>query len=374
MMIKEKLTIRQLAILTFTIIIGDMILIYPNLVVNAAKQDAWICSIISQPIGLFILWTIFKLHQTYPTLSLIEICSKILGRWLGCILAVVYLFYFVILASSCIREVGDFMTTQIYLNTPIRAIIILFVATLTWGMLKGLSATGKSSEITAPFILLGVLILIILLLPQAEISQLQPYLNTPFFALVNGSVHGATASYGELIILSMILPYVAQGAHLRKDMMLSALLGGMMLTSVLLMGLLVLGSELTQHNIYISFILSQKINIGNFLQRIEALTAIAWLVSTYFKSLLYVFGFVVGIAQLFRLKDYKPLILPSMLFFFGMSIIYSPNILFYTSTVVFAWFDMDITISIVLPSFLLLVHQAKLLARKLRTRDASPHK
>ncbi|MEK4075229.1 endospore germination permease [Paenibacillus sp. FSL M7-0656] len=374
MLIQEKLTIRQFAVLTFTTIIGDMILLYPTMVAYSAKQDAWICSLLSLPIGLFILWLMYKLHRTYPNMSLIEICPKVLGKWLGSVLSAAYLFYFLMGASICIREVGDFMTTQIYLNTPIRAIIILFVVTLTWGMLKGLGTIGRSSELLAPIVVFSLLFLIIFLLPQAEVSRLKPFFNTPVFSMIDGSFRAAAASFGELIILSMIMPYVTHSSHLRRDMMFSALLGSALLTSLVLIALLVLGSTLTQHNVYISYVLAQKINVGNFFQRIEALTAIAWLLSTYFKSLLYVFGFVVGTAQLFRLKDYKPLTLPSMMLFFAMSILISPNIVFYTTTIMYAWFDWDVTVSIVLPIFLLLVHQARALFKKRRTKNTPLNK
>ncbi|MBU5355961.1 GerAB/ArcD/ProY family transporter [Paenibacillus silvae] len=374
MLIQEKLTIRQFAVLALLSMIGDMILIYPTMVTYSSHQDAWICSILSQPIGLCILWLIYKLHQTYPTLSLIEICPKILGVWMGSILSAAYLFYFLMGTSICIREVGDFMTTQIYLSTPIRAILLLFVAALTWGMLKGLDSIGKSAEIWIPFVIVGLLVLFIFLLPQAELSRLKPFLNTPFFSMVSSSFRGATISYGELIILSMILPYIKHDSHVRRDMMLSVLLGGALLTSLLLIALLVVGPLLTQHNIYISYILAQKINVGNFFQRIEALTAITWLISTYFKTIIYAFGFVIGTAQLFRLKSYKPLILPSMMLFFAMSVVLAPNIIFYTITVTIAWFDWDLTACTIIPSLLILIHRVKNSFKKRRTRPSADAK
>ena len=131
------------------------------------------------------------------------------------------------------------------------------------------------------------------------------------------------------------------------------------LALILLTSLLVLGAELTQHNIYVTYILAQKINIGGFLQRIEALSAIAWLVSTYFKTSLYTFGFILGLAQLFRLKSYQPLILPTTILLFGMAIVLSPDVLFYTSGVIYPWFYWDITVSIVIPLCLIIVYLIK---------------
>ncbi|NUU75586.1 GerAB/ArcD/ProY family transporter [Paenibacillus xylanilyticus] len=359
MLIQEKITIRQFALLTFLVMVGDMILIYPSLVTAFGKQDAWLCSLLSQPLGMFIMWVLYKLHQTHPNLSLIEISQKLLGRWAGSALSFAYLFYFAIGAAICIREVGDFMTTQIYLQTPIRVILIMFICPLIWGLFNGLSTMGKTIELLTPIVVVFMILLFLGLLPQAEISKLQPFLNTPWFSLVEGVIRAAFTSFGELIVLSMVLPYVVSGAHIKRDLLLATFIGGLLLSVLLMMSLMIFGPFLTQHEIYISYTLSQKINVGNFFERIEALMAIAWLIATYAKSQLYIFAFVAGMAQMFGLKTYKLLVLPSAMLIFGLAILIAPNVLFYTNTIMPAWVDWDITSSFIIPLILLLVHHIR---------------
>lgn len=359
MIIKDKITIRQFTLLTFLIMVGDMILIYPSLVTTLGKQDAWICSFLSQPIGLFIIWILYKLQQTYPELSLIEICKKLLGSWIGSVLSAGYLFYFAIGAAICIREVGDFMTTQIYLETPIRVILIMLICSLIWGLMKGFQTMGATSELLTPIVVIFMALLFVGLLPKIDVSNLQPILNISRVHLIETVVRGAFTSFGELLVLTMILPYVVSGPYLKRDMLLATFCGGILLSVLLLFSLLVMGPFMTQHNIYISYTLSQKINIGNFFERIEAFMATAWLIATYFKSLLYMFAFVIGLAQLFQLKTYKPLILPSSLLMFSLAILISPNVIFYTNTIMPAWVDWDMTCSFIIPLLLLLVHRIR---------------
>lgn len=359
MIIKEKITIRQFTLLTFLVMVGDMILIYPSLVTTLGKQDTWLCSILGQPIGLFIIWVLYKLHQTFPELSLIEICKKLLGPWAGSILSVGYLFYFAIGAAICIREVGDFMTTQIYFLTPIRVILIMLMCSLTWGLIKGLNSIGGSIELLTPVVVAFLVLLFMGLLPKLDSSHLRPMMNISLVHLIEAIVRSAFTSFGELIVLTMILPYVKPGPNMKRDMLLATLSGGALLSILLLISLMVVGPFLTQHNIYISYTLSQKINIGNFFERMEAFMATSWLIATYFKSLMYMFAFVVGWAQLFQLKTYKPLILPSALLMFSLAILISPNVLFYTITIMPAWVDWDITCSFIIPLLLLLVHRIR---------------
>lgn len=359
MIIKEKITIRQFALLTFMVMVGDMILIYPALVTTLGKNDAWLCSILGQPIGLFIIWVLYKLHQTFPELSLIEICKKTLGPWAGAVLSVGYLFYFAIGAAICIREVGDFMTTQIYLLTPIRVILIMLMCSVTWGLIKGLSTIGGTIELLTPVVVAIMILLFMGLLPKVDSSHLKPIMSISWVHLIEAVIRSAFTSFGELIVLSMILPYVKPGPNLKRNMLLATLSGGVLLSILLLFSLMVVGPFMTQHNIYISYTLSQKINIGNFFERIEAFMATAWLIATYFKSLIYVFAFVVGWAQLFQIKTYKPLILPSSLLMFSLAILISPNVLFYTTTIMPSWVDWDITCSFIIPLLLLLVHRIR---------------
>lgn len=356
---KEKITIQQFALLTFLVMVGDMILIYPSLVTTLGKQDAWICSFLSQPIGLFIIWILYKLHQTFPELSLIEICKKLLGPWMGSVLSAGYLFYFAIGAAICIREVGDFMTTQIYLQTPIRVILIMLMCSLTWGLMKGLNTMGATSELLTPVVVFFMAFLFMGLMPKLDASHLKPFLSTSWVHLIETVIRGSFTSFGELLVLTMILPYVMSGPHLKRDLLLATFCGGLLLCVLLLFSLMVVGPFLTQHNIFISYTLSQKINIGNFFERIEAFMATAWLIATYFKSLLYMFAFVIGLAHLFRLKTYKQLILPSSLLMFALSILISPNVIFYIETIMPAWVDWDMTCSFFIPLLLLLVHRIR---------------
>ncbi|MFJ2046836.1 endospore germination permease [Paenibacillus taichungensis] len=359
MIIKDKITIRQFTLLTFLVMVGDMILIYPSLVTTLGKQDAWICSFLSQPIGLFIIWILYKLQQTYPELSLIEICKKLLGPWIGSVLSAGYLFYFAIGAAICIREVGDFMTTQIYLQTPIRVILIMLMCSLIWGLMKGLQTMGATSELLTPIVFVFMVLLFVGLLPKIDVSHLQPIFNISRVHLIETVIRGSFTAFGELLVLTMILPYVMRGPHLKRDLLLATFCGGLLLCVLLLFSLMVVGPFLTQHNIFISYTLSQKINIGNFFERIEAFMATAWLIATYFKSLLYMFAFVIGLAQLFQLKTYKPLILPSSLLMFALAILISPNVIFYIETIMPAWVDWDITCSFIIPLLLLLVHRIR---------------
>ncbi|WP_373428048.1 GerAB/ArcD/ProY family transporter [Neobacillus niacini] len=65
----------------------------------------------------------------YLSKTYVEVYGKIFGKWIGKIASLLYLFYLYYLSSVLLREIGDFFTTQIMVETPFQMIMIMFLLT-----------------------------------------------------------------------------------------------------------------------------------------------------------------------------------------------------------------------------------------------------
>lgn len=359
MLEQGRLGTRQLTTLIFMMVVGDMMLIYPSVITSYAKQDSWICAFIGVPLGMALMAMFLKLCSMHPEKNLVQMARSILGFWPGTFFSCLYLFFFIIGASTHTREVGDFMTTQIFPYTPLRIIILMFVIVIAWGVSHGLEAMGRSSELLMPVVIGFIVVLAVCLLPQIDTRNLKPVSDTGVVSISQGILVSIIYPIGEVVPIMMILPYVAKQAHRTRDVIIAAGLGSLVLATLVTISLLVLGAFLTQHNIYASFILSQKISIGSFFERIEAIMASSWLISTYFKAMIYLYAFIVGCAELFKLKQYQILVLPASILVFGLANLISPSITFIVITIVPYWVDWDTTLGIILPGCLLLIQLLK---------------
>ncbi|WP_405171553.1 endospore germination permease [Paenibacillus sp. FSL H8-0280] len=359
MLEQGRLGTRQLTTLIFMMVVGDMMLIYPSVITSYAKQDSWICAFIGVPLGMALMAMILKLCSMHPEKNLVQMARSILGFWPGTFFSCFYLFFFIIGASTHTREVGDFMTTQIFPYTPIRIIILMFVIVIAWGVFHGLETIARSSELLMPVVIVFIVVLAVCLLPQIDTRNLKPVSDTGVVSISQGILVSIIYPIGEVVPIMMILPYVAKQAHRTRDVIIAAGLGSLVLATLVTISLLVLGAFLTQHNIYASFVLSQKISIGSFFERIEAIMASSWLISTYFKAMIYLYAFIVGCAELFKLKQYQILVLPASILVFGLANLISPSITFIVITIVPYWVDWDTTLGIILPGCLLLIQLLK---------------
>lgn len=93
MLEKGRIGTRQLSTLTFMLVVGDMMLIYPSVITSYAKQDAWICALIGIPLGMALMAMIMKLGSMHPGKNLVQIARSILGFWPGTFFSCFYLFF-----------------------------------------------------------------------------------------------------------------------------------------------------------------------------------------------------------------------------------------------------------------------------------------
>lgn len=94
-MIKYKdIAPRQFYILAFGLTIGTSILVTPSGLAHTAREDAWMASLFSLLINLLMVVLYIAIARLYPGQSIFEIHEKVLGKLLGKLFSLIYLFYF----------------------------------------------------------------------------------------------------------------------------------------------------------------------------------------------------------------------------------------------------------------------------------------
>lgn len=353
---KGRLSSRQLTVLALFVFVGDMALIYPLTMVADSNQDAWIASLISLPLGLAGILIPLKVYYFYPELNLIEKVNIILGKGVGTAVNLFYLFFFLMATAIYIREIEDFMCTHIFEGTPGAVFRFMTLFLVIYGLRLGLETLSRAAEILLPLFILFFVSLMVLLLPQVRLENLFPIMNTPAPKLLHSVLFGVSYPFGEMIVFQMVQPYVKRNKHTNRDIFLIMIFGAVVLNLILFLSITVLGTYLSEHQFYAAYILAQKINIGNFLQRIEALMAIVWVITTFFKTALYFYAFTLGSAQLFNLKGFRSLIFPVGFLVFGLSQLVSKDIVFYLKKIPAYWVDWDFTVCFAIPLLLLIVY------------------
>lgn len=323
-----KISPSQYTLLTILLNLGGNVLVVPSLLSGTAKQDSWIAGIVCLGIGLLLVWLYTRLGESFANRTLIEINEILFGKWIGTLISIYYLIVFVTTGAGTIRNVSDFLATQIIPDTPIVSIASLFAIVVVMGAYLGLESFSRAAEIFFPWITFLFLLLFALILPQAKLEHIQPVLENGVKPVVEGIYAFIGFPFLQNVALLMIFPYVNRMTKAKQSFYLGTLIGGSVLVLLATLSILVLGVEVTTRHIYSTYTLARKINVGNFIQRIESIVTGIWLLSVFFKATILLYGTCLGIAQIMNLKDYRKLTFPFGIILVVGSILYGPNNVF----------------------------------------------
>ncbi|MGI2296271.1 GerAB/ArcD/ProY family transporter [Paenibacillus sp. GXUN7292] len=358
-MTKFQISNRQLIIMATIITIGDSMLVLPFVSASASTQDAWISFLLGTAIGMSIITFVTFIAKLFPNLTLVQYNEKVFGRWIAMPLSLFYLFYIFLNTSAHIREIADFLTTQIMPDTPIHAIIFLTLLATIYGARHGIEVIARTSEVFFPWLILFMVIIILLLVKEVKMEHILPIMETGIKPILRGSIPSAAFPFMELSLFFMIFPLVKDKSKITKNMLLGAAIGGILIFCMVILSILVLGPYITVTHIYPSYALAKKIDVGGFLQRIEATLAILWIMTIFLKISVCLYAFTTGIAQLIKIKNEKILFMPFGMILYFLSIILAPNIAYFNRFISQYWSLLDFTFAFVVPLLLLTAFTAR---------------
>jgi spore germination protein KB len=351
----DKISALQLMMLVVLFNIGTTILIVPSSLAQEAKQDAWIASIVGLGIGLLFIPLYNALAKLSPNLTLFQLSEKILGKWLGKTISVLYFTFFFIICAFLVRIIGDFITTQIMPQTPIQAIIIIFLSIVIMGIRHGLEVFSRSSEILMPLVIFLLFIVVLTTAPQIDFKKIQPIFEADIKTLLRANVVHIGVLFLELIVFLTIFPYVNDPKKTGNVLLIGTLIGGIVTILITFLSISIIGAYHTAGIQYPTYMLAKKINIGEFLQRIEAVIAVIWFISIFFKMTICFYASVLGLAQTLNLKEYRSLTYPLGMITVVLSLVISPNIVYYEFFTAKIWTPYALTFGFFFPLLLLVV-------------------
>jgi spore germination protein KB len=348
-----KITSQQFGVLVFLYTVGTTILVIPSGLASVAKQDAWIGALAGICYGLLILWLYATLWRLYPNKTFVGICETVLGKFVGKTFSLIFVFYSFIGAVTVLFYLGNFFKIQFLPRTPVLFINAIFAIVVVMGVRMGLEAISRTAELLMPWFIILYCILIFTLAPEIKTENLQPVLETGVKPILWAGFSFAGTAYLPMVFLFMIFPSVLNPEQARKNFFMAALIGGLCVVLVTLLCISILGVNITSRSLFPSLSLVKKINIGSFLQRIEAIMAGLWFITTYFKTTFYFFSGVSSLAEIMKLKNYRSITLPLGMFMVAYSLIVYPDIVYMQKWDSTVFLPYILTIGLFIPLLLL---------------------
>ena len=274
-----------------------------------SKQDTWLAEAAALIIGLLFALVYIALANKFPGKTLIQIHDLIYGPYLGKLVSLQYLWLFVTALSAYLWFIGDFILTYMMPETPMLLIMIMFTFVCAWAVREGIEVIARMS-IGSVFMTSFILILtFMLLLKDMDFNNFLPILEVPLGELIQSTHIILHVSFSEVIIFMMIIPFINKPNQTKKSVLLGIIIGGLGLIIGTTRNIAALGPLSTVVSSP-SLEAVRLINIGKIISRLEVLVAMAQILLLFIISSVYYYAIVLSIAQITKLRSYKPLVLP----------------------------------------------------------------
>lgn len=323
---QRQISVYQFTVLTILFSLGSTLLVISSGLADELKQDAWLGAALGTLGGLALVALYNALARRFPDKTLTELSTHLLGKTAGRIFMLGYLFFNFYSAAALIWYVGNFLTTNLFTETPRPVLMILYAAVMLYGTHLGLGALARSAETSFLIFIFALVIVMLSLLPEAQTGNLLPVMEAGPGPLSRASFTFLSFAYFPWVSLLMIYPkHVIRPEACGKVLYISVLSSGAILTAVTALTVMVLGPDRTSIELYPTYNLTMKISIGHFFERIEALLVLLWLLAIFYQAVLIYYAAVTGLAQMIRVDEYRSLNLPMGLCLVPFALLIYPN-------------------------------------------------
>jgi spore germination protein KB len=301
-----KISGYQLFWLIFTMEFGMTAIFTVTPAVFLAKQDAWISLILASLICLFTTFVAVKLSLLHPEQTFVQYSQTILGKWLGKIILVPYFLMWVSVTGIILREYADFVYITLFSSTPIWIIVLIMLGAIVYVTYSGgLRSIGRSSEIIGPISVLGCILIIIFSVKDWDWLRILPvYSNTGFLPLVKGSLIPASF-LAESFMVVMLIAFMSKPQRAMISSLFGVAAASVAVLAMTLTVVMVFGPNLPSKFLYPLYSVVTYISVMDFIQNIDVLVVLLWIIGIFIKLSLYLFITSYGTAQLFRIKKWK---------------------------------------------------------------------
>ncbi|KUO75315.1 MAG: spore gernimation protein [Clostridia bacterium BRH_c25] len=304
---KELISDQQGINLTVLFIFGSTLVMGTG---GQAKGDTWIAVMLVLFLSVPVLMVYARILSRYPGKDLYDILEEVFGKYLGRAFSLAFIWFSFHLGALVLRNFGEFMNTVGLPETPKAVPIIMFALICAIGVKSGIETLGKCSSLFIVGVFSLLFLLAFLTIPNMKSENLLPIMYDGFKPVLQGTFSAFSFPFGELVVFMMVFDSLKKPNSSYKVYLKSLVIGGLVVFFISIRNVMVLGADTLGSVYFPSYTAISRINIGNFLQRLEIAVSIVFTLSGFIKISICLMAATKGITKLFGFKDYRVFVTP----------------------------------------------------------------
>lgn len=259
-------------------------------IIKAAGVDAYLSVFVGSVVGIILFLLFLYIANYEPELSICEKTKKLFGPIFGTILNILLCISAFILGTTVFYNLINFTVSQFLSETPFTVIGIVFAFIIAFINIKGIETLSRTSLVLISINVILFLVCIFGIFPTFELENLKPFLANGLSNPLKGMIYMLALNVVPIFLL-LIIPKnsIEDKKHYNKYLFVAYLFGCLVMITAILLTVGSLGIYLASYYQYPEYMVLKRIDIFDFIDRIENLIILQWFFGAFISMSVTVF-------------------------------------------------------------------------------------
>lgn len=258
------------------VMINKLILNIPYYIVDLVGSGAIINLLYIGVIDFILLLIIIKLFKNFETADILDVSEFLGGKFLKTIIGFLCIGLFFLVAFITLIDFSNVLHTIYFSNFPMAYILFFFILGALIANLIGLKGISRTICFIVPFAIFSVIITFFTSFENLDIKDLTPILGKSYKDTFVYGLSNCFAMY-ILVIYYFLKPLLKNINNFKKVSIISYIISFILLMLTIVPMLTLFNTSSNSEPINSLFLLSRQIELGRFLQRVDALFIFLWI-------------------------------------------------------------------------------------------------
>lgn len=280
----------------------------PDILIFTGKNATWLLALVSALVLVLPLFTLMWLIKKH-NLGLIELSSRLMGKWLGAVIVFIIFAIFFSTTISNSRSYIDIVSTMFYQKTPIPllTLLLLFVSYLIAKL--GIEAIGRTCWIVMFYFFAEKILLIVFVWQELDWAHLFPIIGpgVPKIA-TNGTMQSGFLV--EVMLLATLFPFIRSNKDFRKGTTVGFATSVIVIVLYFALYSAAFDYPAMEYLNYPFQQLSRLATGGGTITHLESLFLGFWIIAAVVHFSIYIYTTTFLFGKVLRISQYERLLIP----------------------------------------------------------------
>ena len=289
----QQLDARSTAWMIFGLIASTATLYLPAISIQQAQNAAWLCPVLAVPFAFLNYGLIRTIHRHHAGKSFTAIALSVFGPVIGRGIAVLMAIFLWQAGVIILHQLLGFIKTFILLESPSTVVNFILSMTIWLALRYRVAVLAKVNQVTAIAFAGLLVILLIITMQDIHFAAFTPWIESGGKGVMRGAIVPITW-YAQVLVLTFIWNEMSSDETVLLDRkMIWMLLWTTLLLMIVNFDVLgVLGVQEGARSGFPTLDLARYVQIGwgVYLQRLDILFIIPWIIVVIFKVIMFYYG------------------------------------------------------------------------------------